>query len=121
MNGEIIEIKVTASKATEHDVSKPKAFIHWVAKPIKCIVRTYNQYVFLKIIFIIILFLSRLEVNDEKENSEEQSIAPLQVHKNAFIDKCILNKTRRNYYQFERIGFFGVDLTDSNNKKVIID
>ena len=39
-NGEITEIRVTAQRSSE--VVKPKAFVHWVSKPVRCTVRLYD-------------------------------------------------------------------------------
>lgn len=39
--GGIDHLKVTCHKST--DANKPKAFIHWVAKPLKCEVRLYER------------------------------------------------------------------------------
>lgn len=39
--GDIDHLKVTCHKAT--DANRPKAFIHWVSKPIQCEVRLYEK------------------------------------------------------------------------------
>lgn len=40
-SGGVVEVRVTAKKAT--DVPKPKAFIHWVSSPLHCTVRLYER------------------------------------------------------------------------------
>ena len=40
-SGDVTELHVTCAKSTE--VVKPKAFIHWVSKPLRCEVRLYER------------------------------------------------------------------------------
>ena len=40
-SGGVVEVRVTAQKASE--VPRPKAFIHWVSRPLHCTVRLYDR------------------------------------------------------------------------------
>ena len=40
-SGKVIEVRVNARKSSETE--KPKAFIHWVASPLRCSVRLYER------------------------------------------------------------------------------
>lgn len=40
-SGKVDHLKVSCEPATENN--KPKAFIHWVAQPIKCEIRNYER------------------------------------------------------------------------------
>ncbi len=40
-DGAVEELEVTCTPAS--DAAKPKAFIHWVARPITCEVRLYDR------------------------------------------------------------------------------
>lgn len=40
-SGGVAEVRVTARRSGE--VAKPKAFIHWVSRPLRCSVRLYDR------------------------------------------------------------------------------
>ncbi|VDN02477.1 unnamed protein product [Thelazia callipaeda] len=109
-NGEVTEIKVSASQLTS--ANKPKAFIHWVANPIRCEVRLYN----------------RLFKHKNPEDSKEVpngflsdcSSDSLQILDAVYIDKSISNSVVYDRYQFERVGYFSVD-PDSTSEKLVFN
>ncbi|XP_014773405.1 glutamine--tRNA ligase [Octopus bimaculoides] len=97
-SGFITELHVKCHKTTE---DKPKAFIHWVSKPVSCEVRLYDK-----------LFFHR--------NPEDTSEVPdgylsdvnrdsLKVISNAFVDTSVLKAETYKQFQFERTGYFSVD------------
>ncbi|XP_075238184.1 glutaminyl-tRNA synthetase [Lycorma delicatula] len=103
-SGAIEELKVKVEEVSENN--KPKAFIHWVAKPISLEVRLYER-----------LFNHK---NPEDPNEvpdgflsdvNRDSLSIL----NAFGDVSILKVKPFDKFQFERIGFFSVD-PDSSDK-----
>ncbi|KAH7724037.1 glutaminyl-tRNA synthetase [Aphelenchoides avenae] len=109
-SGEITELVVHAEKVTEQN--KPKNFIHWVAKPVRCEVRLYEQ----------------LFKHKNPENKEEvpggflSDINPntLSVLRNARIDRSVAGAKVLDRFQFERIGFFAVD-PDSTPEKLVFN
>lgn len=90
--------------------NKPKAFIHWVAKPIDVEIRLYEP-----------LF--------KHPNPEDKAVVPggfltdinentLTIHKNSKCDAYVKEKFGTvNNFQFERVGFFAFD-SDSTKEKV---
>lgn len=103
-NGEVDHLRVACEPATEGN--KPKAFIHWVAHPIKCEVRQYES-----------LF--------KHECPEDPLVVPggflSDVNPNsltvsaALADISVKGAKVYNKYQFERIGFFSVDPDSTAN------
>ncbi|KAI6197889.1 Glutaminyl-tRNA synthetase [Aphelenchoides besseyi] len=91
---------VKAEKLTVEN--KPKAFVHWVAKPEQMEVRVYHQ-----------LF--------KHENPEDKSVVPdgflsdinektLDILPSALCDRYLLDAVKSTAnFQFERIGFFALD------------
>uniref|UniRef100_A0A0N4Z6T3 glutamine--tRNA ligase n=1 Tax=Parastrongyloides trichosuri TaxID=131310 RepID=A0A0N4Z6T3_PARTI len=96
--GKITEVYVKGSKLTTEN--KPKAFIHWVAKPKIIEVRLYN----------------RLFKHKNPEDSEQVpngfisdcDLDSLIVNRNAMMDRYLKNVKVYDKFQFERIGFFSV-------------
>lgn len=108
--GHVMEVVVKAERLSEGD--KPKAFIHWVAKPVSAEVRLYER-----------LFKSK--------NPEDAQALPggfltdinpdsLTVLYNALIDQSIAKSKVYDRFQFERIGFFCVD-KDSTHSKLVFN
>ena len=109
-NNEIEEIVVKGEPISSQTV-KPKAFIHWVAKPVKCQVRLFEA-----------LF--------KHKNPEDTTVVPdgflsdvnsdtLKILSNALIDNSIHSTAQEyNRYQFERTGYFCVDRDSTKNKLV---
>jgi glutaminyl-tRNA synthetase len=101
-------LTVRAEKLTGEN--KPKAFIHWVARPIDIEVRMYEP-----------LF--------KHENPEDKSVVPggfltdlnedtLKVHKDSKCDAYVKElHGKHNNFQFERVGFFAFD-PDTTDEKV---
>jgi len=96
-NDQIIEIKVNATPIDKIE-KKPKAFIHWVAKPIKCEVRLYER-----------LFNHKNPEDKEQVPNgflSDCNLNSLIINKNALIEDSILNAKVFQCFQFERVGFF---------------
>ena len=109
--GEVVELIVKGETVDEKN--KPKAFIHWVAKPVFAEVRLYEQ-----------LFKSRNPddkvavpggfLSDINENT-------LTIHTNCAIDEYLVKSKTYDRFQFERIGFFAVDPDSENGKKLVFN
>nr|XP_045612229.1 probable glutamine--tRNA ligase [Procambarus clarkii] len=108
-SGEVDHLKVTCEPATESN--KPKAFIHWVAHPVKCEVRQYER-----------LF--------KHEFPEDVSVVPggflTDINKNSLTvsvglaDVSVRGAKVYTKFQFERTGFFSVD-PDSTSDFIIFN
>lgn len=107
-NGVIKELEVTASPATAEN--KPKAFIHWVAKPATVEVRLYER-----------LFLHK---NPEDPNEvpagylsdiNPESLKIVQ----GLADSSLVKAKHLEQFQLERVGFFCVDFDSSNDKLIL--
>merc|ERR1712004_499579 len=107
-SGRLSELEVTCEESSS--CPKPKAFIHWVAKPISCEVRLYQR-----------LF--------KHPNPEDPKEVPgglhtdcnkdsLHVISNAFIDTSVSNAKLYDRFQFERNGYFSVDPDTTPSKMV---
>uniref|UniRef100_A0A0N5C354 Probable glutamine--tRNA ligase n=1 Tax=Strongyloides papillosus TaxID=174720 RepID=A0A0N5C354_STREA len=104
--GKVTEIVVRGEKLTNDN--KPKAFIHWVAKPKIVEVRLYNR-----------LFKHKNpEDTEQVPNGFLSDCDPnsLIVIRNAMVDKYLEQVKVYDKFQFERIGFFSVDPDSSKNK-----
>jgi len=105
----IEEIHVQA--ADVKTAPKPKAFIHWVSNPHKIEVRLYDR-----------LFMHK---NPEDTNQvpngylSDINSDSLKIV-NAYADEHILKSPVLKNYQFERLGYFCVDL-DSNDTKLVFN
>ncbi|KAK3873045.1 hypothetical protein Pcinc_021915 [Petrolisthes cinctipes] len=96
--GGIDHLKVTCHKTT--DANKPKAFIQWVSKPLKCEVRLYER-----------LF--------NHKSPEDPSVVPggflTDINTNslnvlsALVDVSVKGAQVLQKFQFERSGYFSVD------------
>ncbi|XP_068237763.1 probable glutamine--tRNA ligase [Palaemon carinicauda] len=97
-SGEVDYLKVTCEAVSEDN--KPRSFIHWVAQPVKCEVRLYEQ-----------LFLH--------ECPEDPAVVPggflSDINPNslavkvAFADCSVKGAEVYQKFQFQRVGFFCVD------------
>uniref|UniRef100_A0A915N5M7 glutamine--tRNA ligase n=1 Tax=Meloidogyne javanica TaxID=6303 RepID=A0A915N5M7_MELJA len=112
-NGEIKQIIVNGEMAANAS-NKPKAFIHWVARPVQCQVRLYEK-----------LFLHKNPedlvqvpggfLTDINSNS-------LTVLTESLVDASIANNAKPyDRFQFERNGFFCVDANDLANGKLVFN
>lgn len=108
-NDKLVEIHASATPIDQVE-KKPKAFIHWVAKPVECEVRLYER-----------LFKHR--------NPEDKAEVPggflsdcntdtLKVINNALLDECILSAKVYDKFQFERVGYFSIDPDSSEHRFV---
>ncbi|KAK3797448.1 hypothetical protein RRG08_011699 [Elysia crispata] len=109
-SGKVSELHVTCKKATETD--KPKAFIHWVADPLKCEIRLYDR-----------LFKHKFpEDATEVPGGFLSDINPdsLQVLSSAMVDRSVTGAGVYTKFQFERNGYFSVD-PDSTPQKLVFN
>ncbi|XP_018026096.1 glutamine--tRNA ligase isoform X2 [Hyalella azteca] len=108
--GKVVCIKASCAQATASN--KPKAFIHWVARPALCEVRLYDR-----------LFIH--------ESPEDPAVVPegflsdinpssLTVVSDAMVDGSLVGAAPFTSYQFERVGFFSVD-PDSSEEKLVFN
>lgn len=105
----IKEIHVVATDVKT--APKPKAFIHWVSNPVEIEVRLYDR-----------LFMHK---NPEDTNQVPNGyLTDINSNSlkivNAFADKHILKSPVLKNYQFERLGYFCVDL-DSDDTKLVFN
>lgn len=100
-------------KATPVDSdNKPKAFIHWVARPVSIEVRMYNR-----------LFLHKNpEDTNEVPNGYLSDINPdsLKVS-TGFADSGFSSVKPYDVFQFERVGFFTVDKDSLASSKPVVN
>lgn len=92
------------------DLTKPKAFIHWVSEPLHCEIRLYEPLFFHK-------------------NPEDPTEVPggfltdinkdsLTILRNALVDSSVASAKVYDKFQFERNGFFSVDPDSSADRLV---
>lgn len=109
-SGVLTELVVRASPLTEQN--KPKAFVHWVSRPISAEVRLYDR-----------LFKSK---NPEDPNEvpngflSDVNKESLTVLHSVLVDRSVVNSKQYDRYQFERIGYFCVDV-DSVPEKLVFN
>jgi len=104
---EYIEVKCQPVSET----NKPKAFVHWVAKPVPCEVRLYER-----------LFMHKNPednahggfLNDCNPNS-------LAIAHDAVVDRWMSGVSQLEAFQFERIGFFCVDADSHAPDKLVFN
>lgn len=108
--GNVQELEVTCQKS--EDIEKPRAFIHWVSKPVKCEVRLYDRLFFHK-------------------NPEDTSEAvggflndvnrdAMTICSDSLIDKSLASCSVLDKFQFERLGYFCVD-QDTTPEKIVFN
>ncbi|GMT24399.1 hypothetical protein PFISCL1PPCAC_15696, partial [Pristionchus fissidentatus] len=109
-DGSVTGLEVRAEEVNE--TNKPKAFIHWVSNPIAVQVRLYER-----------LF--------HHKNPEDATEVPggflsdcnensLSILHRVYVDRYLATVKVLDRFQFERIGFFAVDL-DSSKDKIIFN
>lgn len=86
---------------------KPKAFIHWVSEPATCEVRLYDR----------LFDLSNPEDHPEGLIGGCRE-ASLRIYKEALIDKYIVGSKMHSRFQFERQGYFCVDIDSTETNTV---
>jgi len=110
--GEPTEIDVECFSVDKVD-KKPKAFIHWVAEPVKIEVRLYER-----------LFKHK---NPEDPNEVPNGFLSdinensLTVLPEALADKHISGAKVLDKFQFERSGFFSVDPDTTGSGKLVFN
>ncbi|XP_022658394.1 probable glutamine--tRNA ligase isoform X1 [Varroa destructor] len=106
----VVEIHVACKPVTENE--KPKAFIHWVSRPLRAEVRLYER-----------LF--------KHKNPEDANEVPggyltdcnpnaLTVCDCALVETSLKGAKVYDKFQFERLGFFSVD-PDSSDEKLVFN
>lgn len=115
-DGNIVEIHATYDPETKSGMAqsnrKVKATIHWLstAHALPAEVRLFDK-----------LFTVPEPDNTEEGKTFLDYINPDSlIVKQAFIEKCMENESQHPYYQFERIGYFCVDL-DSTKEKLVFN
>uniref|UniRef100_A0A8C7Z514 Glutamine--tRNA ligase n=1 Tax=Oryzias sinensis TaxID=183150 RepID=A0A8C7Z514_9TELE len=106
--GKVAELEVTC--CSSETAEKPKAFIHWVSKPLACEVRLYEK-----------LFLHKHpEDPSEVPNGFLSDINPhsLEVIRNALVDTSVKTAKVFDKFQFERVGYFSLDPDSTANKLI---
>ncbi|ESO13043.1 hypothetical protein HELRODRAFT_63797 [Helobdella robusta] len=95
-----------------NEIEKPKAFIHWVSKPLICEIRLYER----------LFFHKNPEDKNEVPNGflSDCNLNSLRVIERAHVDKSISNAKVLQKFQFERVGFFCVD-PDTTDKKFVFN
>ncbi|XGW27947.1 hypothetical protein V3C99_008052 [Haemonchus contortus] len=107
-SGNVNELLVRAASLT--DANKPKAFVHWVSRPISAEVRLYER-----------LFKSK---NPEDPNEVPNGFLSdvnkdsLMILHNVLVDRSIANSKPYDRFQFERVGYFCVDPDSAPGKLV---
>lgn len=108
--GNVQELEVTCQKAEEAE--KPRAFIHWVSKPVSCEVRLYDRLFFHK---------------NPEDASEvvggylcDVNHDAMTVCTDSMIDKSLTSCSVLDKFQFERLGYFCVD-QDTTPEKIIFN
>ncbi|XP_056380755.1 glutamine--tRNA ligase [Hyla sarda] len=109
-NGEVVELEVTCTKS---DVAeKPKAFIHWVSKPLMCEVRLYDR-----------LFLHKSPEDPSEVPGgflSDLNTDSLTVISDALVDQSVKSCKALDKFQFERLGYFSVD-PDTTQVKIVFN
>ncbi|XP_061113410.1 glutamine--tRNA ligase [Conger conger] len=109
-SGKVVELEVSCTSSNVAE--KPKAFIHWVSKPLQCEVRIYER-----------LFLHKNpEDSSEVPGGFLSDINPesMQVIPNALVDQSVVGSKTFDKFQFERIGYFSVD-PDTTEEKLVFN
>ncbi|XP_078066146.1 glutamine--tRNA ligase [Mustelus asterias] len=109
-NGKVVELEATCQKSDS--AQKPNAFIHWVSNPLICELRLYER-----------LFLHKCpEDGSEVPGGFLSDINPnsMKVIDNAMLDLSVKNAKPLDKFQFERVGYFSVDL-DSTDQKLVFN
>ncbi|MGZ7079884.1 MAG: glutamine--tRNA ligase/YqeY domain fusion protein, partial [Thermoanaerobaculia bacterium] len=113
-SGEIVELRATYDEATRGgdapDGRRPKATLHWVSAEhaVECEVRLYDR-----------LFKSE---NPEESGNFLDDLNPnsLEVIRDARIEPGVRGSSPLSRYQFERLGYFCVDM-DSTAEKLVFN
>ncbi|CAN8001255.1 unnamed protein product [Ixodes hexagonus] len=109
IGGRIHEIHVTCQPTEEAE--KPRAFIHWVSKPLTCEVRLYGR-----------LFFHR---NPEDSNEVHGGFLSdcnkdaMVVCSDSMVDMSMKSCSVLDKFQFERLGYFCVDQDTTPDKLVL--
>lgn len=116
--GQVKELQCTYDPATRGgdapDGRKVKATLHWVSAPhaVKAEVRLYD-YLF-----------TRRDPNETEQGQDYQaSLNPhsLEVLPSCFVEPALKEAKPGDRYQFERQGYFCVDLKDSTSQKLVFN
>lgn len=112
--GKVIELKCTFDAATKAGVTpegqkKVKGIIHWVSatNSIPCEVRIYDR------LFNV--------PNPSKDFLNHLNPDSIHIWKNAHVENSLKGSAPEKHFQFERLGFFCTDMTDSKPEKLIFN
>ena len=115
--GNVIELKCTYDPETKSGSGKSdkkvKGTIHWVSAKdaINAEVRLYDR-----------LFISEDPESDKDKNFKEfLNPDSLQVLKNCKLEPSLKNASSQIRYQFERLGYFCIDVVDSKNDALVFN
>jgi len=117
-NGEIIELHCTYDPETKGgsapDGRKVKGTIHWVSveHSIKAEIRLYDR------LFSNPNPTGDKEIHDFKEFVNSKS---LEINKNCHIEPSLIDARPEDKFQFERIGYFCVDIHDSTADNLVFN
>jgi len=113
--GEVVELKCSYDPATKGENPtdyKPKGVIHWVSaeNSLACEVRLYDR------------LFTEANPDGDKERSFLDCLNPdsLQVFANARVEIGMASAAVETAYQFERQGFFSVDI-DSTDQRLVFN
>ncbi|XP_029011138.1 glutamine--tRNA ligase [Betta splendens] len=108
--GKVLELEVSCCSSDAAE--KPKAFIHWVSRPLVCEVRLYER-----------LFQHKHpEDPSEVPNGFLSDINPNSLHviSSALVDTSVKGAKVFDKFQFERVGYFSLD-PDSTADKLVFN
>lgn len=103
--GAIREVHVNAQKADQ--APKPKAFIHWVSRPTRCEIRSYDT----------LFELANPEDHPDGllASCKKDSLV---IYSQSMVDQYLLGTEPYSRFQFERTGYFSVDPDSTPNRLV---
>ena len=117
LNGNVQEILCEyipdTKTGTEYNGKKIKGIIHWVSQSDskECTVRLYDSLFTVE---------NPLDAKD-KEFTELINYDSMKILSNCRIEKHALGANREDRFQFERNGYFCVDMKDSNEKELVFN
>jgi len=117
LNGNVQEILCEyipdTTTGTEYNGKKVKGIIHWVSQSdsTECTVRLYDRLFTVE---------NPLDAKD-KDFTELINNDSMKILSKCRIEKYVLGANREDRFQFERNGYFCVDMKDSNEKELVFN
>ncbi|MCK5760914.1 MAG: glutamine--tRNA ligase/YqeY domain fusion protein, partial [Candidatus Delongbacteria bacterium] len=102
-----------SQKSMKVNDKKVKGIIHWVSSDysIDTEVRMYDK-----------LFIKENPLEDKNIDFKEYvNLGSMKVHKNCKIEGSILSASSEERFQFERVGYFTVDMKDSSQNNLVFN